>query len=859
MGSFKWIAGLLGWVSWGPIGALLGFLAPGVYVEKGTSAGISVNPGGLLQVKAKSGRLAYLDKYVKDLDLEADNSRGALQAQATSSSVSLGGTKLQRNRLSFFADDNHLGLGYNFDNGEEEQTRAELYLSADLSRGEKGLEVCARALPSNIYYLGNGWGLSSGDIRYAGSELKVEALRARHDDELLLVEGGFSPNRADTLTVRLEKFKLDLLNSLTGGEPSLEGVATGKALVISPSKPSIGLLAAISCDSTYVSGHRLGRLRLGSSWDEQNHRFKYHLRNQLDGRASLNLTGWMNTNGKLHATAQLDRLELGYAAPFLTSLFSAFSGSLSGEIWADGSLDQLKLGSRGLHLDDGRMTVDFTQVPYRIAGDLSLTEDALSFDRVTMEDGEGGQGSISGKLLLGGLKDLGVDTHVAVERMKVLSLARGQNSTVFGHLTASGQVDVTGPLDKLLLSIDARTNGAGELHLPLGGASSERARELLSFKEPLVEVPLDPYELMMASAPKAERGSSDLAVKLHVEVTPEVIAYIDIGEENSLNARGNGIIELETHTRQGDFSLGGEYLIQGGSFHFSAMNLVSRDFMIQDGSSVRFNGDVWDTDLNVNGVYVTKASLANLIADETAVSRRTVNCGIHISDKLRNPQVNFSIDIPDLNPTIQASVDQALNSDDKVQKQFIYLLIAGAFLPSEESGITTGGQDMLFSNVSSIMSGQINSIFQRLDIPLDLGLNYQATQTGDNIFDVAVSTQLFNNRVLVNGTVGNKQQLSGTTTSEIAGDLDIEVKLNRSGSLRLKGFSHSADQYTSYLDNSQRNGVGVSYQREFNTFAQFFRDLFTSRKTRERRAQEEALQAARKVTLQIDSTGRAVR
>ena len=27
MGSFKWIAGFLGWVSWGPIGALLGFLA----------------------------------------------------------------------------------------------------------------------------------------------------------------------------------------------------------------------------------------------------------------------------------------------------------------------------------------------------------------------------------------------------------------------------------------------------------------------------------------------------------------------------------------------------------------------------------------------------------------------------------------------------------------------------------------------------------------------------------------------------------------------------------------------------------------------------------------------------------------
>ena len=37
MGSFKWIAGFLGWVTWGPIGALLGFLAGSAfdgYVER---------------------------------------------------------------------------------------------------------------------------------------------------------------------------------------------------------------------------------------------------------------------------------------------------------------------------------------------------------------------------------------------------------------------------------------------------------------------------------------------------------------------------------------------------------------------------------------------------------------------------------------------------------------------------------------------------------------------------------------------------------------------------------------------------------------------------------------------------------
>jgi hypothetical protein len=330
-----------------------------------------------------------------------------------------------------------------------------------------------------------------------------------------------------------------------------------------------------------------------------------------------------------------------------------------------------------------------------------------------------------------------------------------------------------------------------------------------------------------------------------------------------------------------------------GSFHFSALNLVSRDFTIQEGSSVRFQGDLWETILDVNGLYTTKASLANLIADENAVTRRTVNCGISITDKLRNPQVTFSIDIPDLDPTTQAQVDGALNTEDKVQKQFLYLLLASGFLPSEESGITTNGSEMLFSNVTGIMAGQLNNIFQKLNIPLDLGLNYQATNTGTNIFDVALSTQLFNNRVLVNGSVGNKQ-MYGTTTSEVAGDIDIEIKLNKSGSLRANLFSHSADQFTSYLDNSQRNGGGFAYQREFNTFQQLFQTLFhPSRGTertdgppreglpprdstlrqrpprdstlREERPPREGLPRdgasllpSRQVILQIDSTGHAI-
>jgi hypothetical protein len=135
-----------------------------------------------------------------------------------------------------------------------------------------------------------------------------------------------------------------------------------------------------------------------------------------------------------------------------------------------------------------------------------------------------------------------------------------------------------------------------------------------------------------------------------------------------------------------------------------------------------------------------------------------------------------------------------------------------------------------------------------------LGLNYQPNERGNDIFDVAVSTQLFNNRVVVNGNIGNRQYSSSTTKNNVVGDIDIEIKLDRSGALRLNLFSHSADEYTNYLDNSQRNGVGLTFQTEFNSFKQLFRNMFTSKKNRQenKRLEEEAMINSEKVVIDIE-------
>ena len=106
-----------------------------------------------------------------------------------------------------------------------------------------------------------------------------------------------------------------------------------------------------------------------------------------------------------------------------------------------------------------------------------------------------------------------------------------------------------------------------------------------------------------------------------------------------------------------------------------------------------------------------------------------------------------------------------------------------------------------------------------------MGLSYQHNEVGNDVMDVAVSTQLFDNMVSVNGSVGNRK-FSSTSDENVVGDLDINVKLNKDGRFRLNIFSHSADDYTNYLDNSQRNGIGVSYQKEYDSLRSYLRRLF---------------------------------
>lgn len=819
---------------------ILAFAMPGLYIADSTRIRLAVNGDGDVKATVKSSRIAMRKNYLRNLDLTLDNRGESVNGQLRGSELIVGGLVFKNNLLTLLANDNKVGLGYSYDNQEALAYKGNVFMSGVLDRGDSGeLLLDGKTLPSSVWFNAQEWKISPSVFKLAGKDISLDNFMAASGGQSIKVDGGFSSSHPDTLTVDMVKFDIGLANKLAGMDLGVSGLATGHAMVTSPWKDNAGLALALVCDSVQMGRRPVGDLALNCGMTE-NGLFKIKAANNLDGQKTMDISGGYDTKGKtLDILAELDGMDAGYIAPFLESVFSDVRGQLDGKLRVSGPTDKLSFSGEGTRFKDVMMRVAYTNVPYYANGPFTLDDKGLHLDGVAVSDRFDGTGTMSGGILFDHLKNIRMDMGINMTRMEAMNLDSGSGQPVYGNLFATGNIGIRGPFNAVRLDVEARTDKNGSIHIPIDNSSSDANTNLLTFKEPYKEVYIDPYEEMMNTLEKAKRQGSDFGIRLKVEANQRTEAFVEIDRVsgNALSGRGQGNLDIQVHPGNGLFTINGDYTLASGNFHFNAMNIAKKDFTLSQGSSIRFNGDVMESDLNINGKYTTKASVATLISDTTSVStRKTVNCGIGISGKIMEPQLTFSIDIPDIDPMTKSRVESALNTEDKVQRQFISLLISGSFLPEEQSGIVNN-TNTIYTNLAEIMAGQLNSILQKLDIPLDFGLNYQSNYAGNNIFDVAVSTQLFNSRVIVNGNVGNREY-GNTSSGEVVGDLDIEVKLDKPGQVRLKLFSHSSDDYNSFMfmDNSQRNGVGVSYQKEFNNIPELLRSIFTSKKRRLERA-----------------------
>ena len=810
---------------------LLSFVFPGLYIADSTRATMSISRSGELVGNATSSRLAYGTTFIKDADLQFDNLGESLSISLIGQNFKSGKFDLDRPDISLLAKDNILSASLRFESFSLSGGSGELYANGEFYRDSTNtLVIKARPLESYIS-AGNGvWDIGESDVVIRGKDVYVKGFRISNGNQLISIDGGISQERDDTLALSIKGLDLAQTDDFLPRSYGIRGTVDGKAMLTSRSGRAKGMLMDMRIDSLKIGDTDAGSLQLASILEDGGDDINIYLRNELEGRNPLYATGmYFPDDGRIYLDAELDRLPLEIAGPFLTEIFSELDGSISGSLRLDGQTGNMYLSSKNLMLNDARLRPSYTGVLYTVNGPLEVAGDGVRFSSLQLRDDAGGSGLISGGIDYDHLRNFSLKSEISFNNLKLIDSPQ-RSSGVYGLLKASGSASVNGPFTALSISATASTVGDGNIHVPMSGTAAEKTSDLLTFTEPAKAK--DPYEEMISSIEERKRRQSDIDIHANVNVHSGIKAFVEIDKSagNVASLSGDGNVNLHLRPAKAIFDLNGEFSIREGNYQFVIPGILSKDFNVAEGSSIKFGGDIADTELDINVIYKQKASLSALVAEESKTgTKRLVECGISVSDRLRNPKIGFSVNVPDLDPTTKSLVEAALSTEDKVQKQFMALLLMGSFIPDENSGVVNGSE-ILVSNVTELMSNQLNSILQKLEIPVDVGIGYQGTYQGSNMFDVAISTQLFNDRVIVGGSVANRKYNNTASSGDMVGDLDIQIKLDDEGKFRLNIFSHSADEYTSYLDLSQRNGVGVSYQKEYLGFSDFISSIFGKKK-----------------------------
>jgi hypothetical protein len=807
--------------------AISRFLLPGFHISEGSRLTSEIDDMGRVNTTLISPDLSFKNSTSRNLLLEINSDTTLTEINIRSDFIRSSGITIDNTNLNVNISDNLINLNTDYTNKGERANRLD-FMSDILFTAlpeENSVITDITIYPSELYLNGENWKFSGSKIVNQDSTYVFHNFGLYSGGQELSIDGIISSNPYDTLSVKLNELEITPFSNLLGEKLNITGHLTGEAYV-SDLLQEPKVFTSITGNEITIAGHELGRLDVTTEWDNIKKDFLLSIENTLRERTPLNLNGTYTPNeNKLYLTADLDNMSVSYFEPFLKDIVSRTGGGLSGSLILEGTPDKLSVSSSDTRVKDLSFTVDFTQSHYTLNGPVVLSREFINLNDISIEDNYGNKGTIHGGISHDYFSDMILNTNVQFNNLEVLNTTEADNSDFYGKAFATGRLSIRGPFDKILMDITAATNANTSIHIPLSSATDVGDNNILTFIDPREERKTE------NNNGSINGKSSEFAVNLRANITPEAAMFIEIDKSvgDIITSYGSGLVTLEINPSRDIFSIQGDYQISRGSYKFVLQGFIERDFSIMEGGNIGFNGDVMKTNLNLTANYRTKAAINTLISDTSSVStRRTVDCKINMTGQLMNPRLGFDIDIPDIDPVTKARVNAALNTEDKVVRQVMSLLVSGSFIPDVQSSIVNNST-ILYSNATEVLSNQINKIFNQLEIPLDLSFNYQPGQNGRDLFDAAISAQLFNNRVIVNGNIGSSRYINNNS-GDVVGDLEVEIKLDDKGRFRAKAFSHSADQYSNYLDNSQRNGVGLVYQEEFSSFKELINKLFRRKK-----------------------------
>ncbi|HEY9196336.1 MAG TPA: translocation/assembly module TamB domain-containing protein, partial [Mucilaginibacter sp.] len=673
-------------------------------------------------------------------------------------------------------------------------------------------------------------------IRLLDGKTQVSGFELSNGIQKVRINGFISDNPADQLKLTFEKFNMRTLNQLTKTSGILlKGSMNGNVDMTSILK-SPGVDAHLSIDSLTMNKTLVGDVKLVSNLGNDRKQADVKLNIVNRGLETMNIAGIYafskdkNTEGSLDFDVKMNQTEAIIFEPFIKDLVSDIKGNVSTNLKLSGSPSKPQLNG-DLTLVNTGVTVNYLKTAYTVNSKVNVNNSVITLNNLVLKDKRGNTGTANGTVDLSNPSNPDIEVDLVAKNLMALNTTFKDNHLYYGTAYGTGNFSFKGPVDNMKIDITAQTEAGTIFNIPLNTSSTASDYDFIKFVS-------HTDTAKVAAAPRAFNG-----VTLNFDLTADEKTVVRIATDYGL-LEGSGVaknLKLNINSL-GDFEMFGDFLITTGKFEFTAKNFISKNFTVSQGGTIRWTGNPANAEINLKALYEVRTSKAPLYAaaglqTPTSNQQTLVQAQLILTKSLLQPVIDFDFNFP-TDPSVKDDLSTYLADNNNRNQQALSIIVRRSFTSGNNGSLTNQVVSTAEEAVSEFAFNRLNSIIAQSNIK-NFDLNIRSFN------EASASLHFLNNRLSFSGSLytntGTSDIFNGSTNlfnQKLTKDFEALYQIRRDGNLtarysyRLLNYS-TLNTLNSQLDNLYVNGIGLVYQRDFDTFGEFIRNLFRSGRRRQ--------------------------
>ncbi|WP_235004550.1 translocation/assembly module TamB domain-containing protein [Aequorivita antarctica] len=781
----------------------------------------------------RSPEVIILDNYISKLNIQVDNDNPLYNTYISADSVYTGFYNLKDVNVINKTLNDTMYVRSEFKGGEKKEDLFNLSLYHTINPEGKSVIGVKK---SDITYKGNVWFLNENNNRLNKvvfddnfKEIRIDSLVLSHNNELIQMAGVMRDSTYKDLKVR---FKDVNIGNITPEIDSLrlQGNMNGKFDFIQKNGAYYPN-SAVTIDGVIINEIPFGDLDLKIDGNEDLTKYRINTSLTNNNVKSINAVGEIDVSAKnpqIQLNVDLNQFNMQAFSPFGGDVITNIRGLITGNARVSGNYKSPDILGR-FTLENSGLKIPYLNTDFDIetGAQIIVTKNKFEIDGTQIEDTKYKTlGVLYGNATHTNFSNWELNLHIeAPERLLVLDKPPEEDALYYGTAFISGRADIEGPIDELVINVDATTERGTTFKIPISDTESISDDSFVYFLSPKEKEARINGETLVTN----ESKGLTLNFELDINKNAEVEVVVDKVNNSTLKGRGAGILLIEINTK-GKFQMYGDFQVYEGVFDFRYSGIIQRKIGVVPGGNITWDGAPEKANLNLSAIYKTQAN-PSILLDNPSINRKIpVEVIVGLNGELAQPALKFDIEFPNVSSTLKSELEYKLKTDDQKQNQAIFLLATGNFVNDNYRG-SNAFAGTLADRVSSL----VNDLFADQDGKFSLGVGYTVgdntpdQETADYV-DLTISTKI-TERILINGKVG--VPVGGANETSVAGDIEVQWLINDDGSLRMTFFNRQADLQFIGEDQIFEQGAGISYSVDFNTFRELYQKLFNKKLTLE--------------------------